>query len=118
MARSWRARRETSIPARLGFSSRIAHTRHAARHRLAAASLLANDEIQQQSARRKAGQRRHHAVGKARNDHAAALLQAAIAVSRHLLGGARENTRKSVGGEARTRLKLGRHRAWAKHGDP
>src|SRR5216683_2139135 len=33
MARSWRARRETSIPARLGFSSRIAHTRHAARHR-------------------------------------------------------------------------------------
>src|SRR5712692_2378486 len=33
MARSWRARRETSIPARLGFSSRIAHTGHAARHR-------------------------------------------------------------------------------------
>src|SRR5258705_86943 len=77
MARSWRARRETSIPARLGFSSRIPHTRHAA-----------------------------------------ARIQPAIAVSRPLLGGARENARKSVGGEARTRLKLGRHRAWAKHGHP
>src|SRR5262252_7118812 len=147
MARSWRARRETSIPARLGFSSRIAHTRHAARHRspiyrigaeaplplipahsasktrvnalmlgiqncllsirdlgprfrgderimhgfhaagtLAAATLLAIDKIEQQSARHKASQRRRHAVGKARNDHATALLEAAIAVSRHLLG--------------------------------
>src|SRR6516164_11140316 len=60
---------------------------------LAAAALLAIDEIEQQSARRKADQRRHHAVGKARNDHAAALFEAAIAVSRHLLGGARENAR-------------------------
>src|SRR5215831_5086197 len=108
MARSWRARRETSIPARLGFSSRIAHTRHAARHRLAAAFLLARDEVEQQSVRRKAGQRRRHAVGETWNDHATALLEAAVAVSRHLLGRALENARKSVGGEARARLKLGR----------
>src|SRR6516162_5025215 len=78
---------------------------------LAAAFLLARDEVEQQSVRRKAGQRRRHAVGKAWNDHAAALLEAAIAVSRHLLGGALENARKSVGGEARARLKFGRHRA-------
>src|SRR5215467_5544860 len=71
---------------------------------LAAAFLLARDEVEQQSVRRKAGQRRRHAVGKTRNDHAAALFEAAVAVSRHLLGRALENARKSVGGEARARL--------------
>src|SRR5262245_757745 len=151
IARSWRAWAvEISIPPRLGFSRRMAHSRHAAgaplplipaqagiqnlgpRFRgderilhgfhatgmLAAAFLLARDQLEQQAARRKAGQRRRHAVGKARNDHAAARFQAAIAVSRYLLGGAREQPRKSVRGHARARLKLGRHRARAKHGHP
>src|SRR5262249_36563733 len=120
IARSWRAQRSNlNTPSTWIFKTRGAHPPCSrARPRLAAAFLLARDEVEQQCVRRKAGQRRRHAVGKTRNDHAAALLEGAIAVSRHLFGGARQNPRKGLGGHARARLKFGRHRARAKHGHP
>src|SRR5262249_58315534 len=98
IARSWRARRSNlNTPSTWIFKPRGAHPPCSrARRRLAAAFLLALDEVEQQAARRKAGQRPPHAVGEAPDDHAAALFQAAIAVSRHLLGRALENARKSV----------------------
>src|SRR5262249_4225733 len=83
---------------------------------LAAAFLLARDEVEQQAARRKAEHRRYRAVTGARNHHAAALHEAAVAVYRHLLGRARENPRKRGVAHARARLKFGRHRARTKHG--
>jgi hypothetical protein len=84
----------------------------------AAPSLPATDEAEQQAAWRKAGKRPHRSIDGAWNDDAAALLEAAIAVSRHSLGGAREKPRKELAGDARTRLKLSRHRTRTKHGHP
>src|SRR5262249_13241264 len=86
--------------------------------KLPAASLLASDELEHESTRGKTDHRRHRAIGDARNDHAAALHQAAIAVSRHLLGGAREKSRKGVVAHAGAGLKLRWHRTGAKHGNP
>src|ERR1700756_2869335 len=86
--------------------------------KLSAASLLASNELEHESARGKANYCRHRPVEGARNDHAAALHQAAIAVSRHLLGGAREKSRKGVVAHAGAALKLRWHRAGAKHGNP
>src|SRR5262249_14803246 len=86
--------------------------------RLRAAPLLASHEREDESARGQADHRRHRAIGDARNDQAAALRQAAIAISRHLLGGTREKSRKGLVAHAGAGLKLGRHRAGAKHGNP
>src|SRR5262245_18451546 len=81
------------------------------------AHLLPRDQLQPEAARREAKRRHHRAIGKARNDHAAALAETAISFARNLLGGAHEQPRQDAG-HARACLQRGRHGTGAEHGHP
>src|SRR5262249_15711630 len=72
---------------------------------VSAAPLLPRDQPQPEAARREANRRHHRAIGKARNDHAAAFAQTAISLARNLFGGAHEQPRQDAA-HACARLQL------------
>jgi hypothetical protein len=82
-----------------------------------AASSLPREQLEPEAARREADRRRHCAIGKARNDHAAALAETAITFARNLLGGAHEQPRQDAR-HARARLQRGRRGTGTEHGHP